>query len=280
MSDVLADVVVIGSGVAGSLAAAELAPRGVKVAILEAGARVDRQEGVERFWQAANKVPESPYPPVPQAMHPVTTDLGSWYRQAGPEMFRSTYLKAVGGTTWHWLGTALRYLPNDFQLRTLYGRGVDWPIGYEELEPFYAQAEAELGVAGDDSDDLGSPRSGRYPMPPVGQTFLDRQLARALEGSAFRLRPTPQARNVVERDGARLAAAARAAFPSARSRRSMTQRSTWRRQSPPAPNSMSGRPPPSWRPGRMVALQRFTSDAGMAARGLPGARSSCSPPMP
>lgn len=201
MSDVLAEVVVIGSGVAGSLAAAELAPRGVKVAILEAGARVDRQEGVERFWQAANKVPESPYPPVPQAMHPVTSDLGGWYRQAGPEMFRSTYLKAVGGTTWHWLGTALRYLPNDFQLRTLYGRGVDWPIGYEELEPFYAQAEAELGVAGDDSDDLGSPRSGRYPMPPVGQTFLDRQLARALEGSAFRLRPTPQARNVVERDG-------------------------------------------------------------------------------
>src|SRR5690606_16548444 len=105
MSDVLAEVVVIGSGVAGSLAAAELAPRGVKVAILEAGARVDRQEGVERFWQAANKVPESPYPPVPQAMHPVTSDLGGWYRQAGPEMFRSTYLKAVGGTTWHWLGT-------------------------------------------------------------------------------------------------------------------------------------------------------------------------------
>jgi len=201
VSDILADVVVIGSGVAGALAAAQLAAKGVKVAILEAGAKVDRQEGVERFWQAAIKVPESPYPPVPQAMHPVANDLGGWYRQVGPETFGSTYLKAVGGTTWHWLGTALRHLPRDFRLATHYGRGVDWPIGYAELEPFYAQAEAELGVAGDDADDLGSPRSGAFPMPPVGQTYLDRQLAKALEGSAFRVRPTPQARNVVERDG-------------------------------------------------------------------------------
>lgn len=201
MNDVVADVVVVGSGVAGALAAAQLAAKGVEVAILEAGARVDRQEGVERFWNAAIKVPESPYPPAPEAMHPVSNELDGWYRQTGPETFGSTYLKVVGGTTWHWLGTTLRYLPSDFQLETHYGRGVDWPITYDELEPFYARAEEELGVAGDDRDDLGSPRSNGYPMPPVGQTYLDRQVAEVLAGSEYQLRATPQARNVVERDG-------------------------------------------------------------------------------
>ncbi|MDF2094963.1 GMC family oxidoreductase [Aquibaculum arenosum] len=201
MKDLVADVVVVGSGVAGALTAAQLAAKGVDVAILEAGAKVDRPEGVERFWNAAIKVPECPYPPRPEAMHPVSDNHDGWYRQAGPESFGSTYLKVVGGTTWHWLGTSLRYLPSDFQLKTHYGRGVDWPISYDEIEPFYARAEEELGVAGDAADDLGSPRSNGYPMPPVGQTYLDRQIAKALADSEYQLRATPQARNVIERDG-------------------------------------------------------------------------------
>lgn len=59
----------------------------------------------------------------------------------------------------------MRHLPNDFRIRTLYGVGQDWPITYEQLEPWYLQAEQEIGVAGD--TDLGSPRSGPYPFPPA-----------------------------------------------------------------------------------------------------------------
>ena len=81
-------------------------------------------------------------------MHPITNDLDYWYRQAGPDKFKSTYLKVVGGTTWHWLGTCLRFVPNDFRLRTAHGRGLDWPITYDELEPFYGEAEHEIGVVG------------------------------------------------------------------------------------------------------------------------------------
>lgn len=92
--------------------------------------------------------------------------------QQGPELFQSTYERRVGGTTWHWLGTALRLLPNDFRLRSRYGVGVDWPISYDDLEPWYGRAEDELGVSAD-VPQLGAPRSGPYPMPAIPQSYLD-----------------------------------------------------------------------------------------------------------
>ena len=201
MTDLHADVVIVGSGVAGALVATRLAQAGVKVALLEAGPRVDRAKALERFVSAPVKTPESPYPPSAEADHPLSIDADHWYRQAGPDKFKSTYLKVVGGTTWHWLGTCLRFLPNDFRLRSLYGTGVDWPIGYGDLEPFYLQAERELGVAGDADEDLGSPRSGGFPLPPVPITYLDQVFARALDGTPYQVRATPQARNSVTRDG-------------------------------------------------------------------------------
>jgi choline dehydrogenase-like flavoprotein len=192
--DISAEVIVIGSGVAGALLSARLAAEGLKVAILEAGGEVDRGTAVQTYWDAVIKVPECPYPSTPQAMHPVSNDLNHWYEQAGPDLFSSTYLKVVGGTTWHWLGTSLRLVPNDFRLRSLYGQAVDWPLTYTDLEPFYARAEQEIGVSGDAGDDLGAPRDGPYPMPPIPQTYLDKTFARALEGTAYQVRPTPQAR--------------------------------------------------------------------------------------
>lgn len=194
------DVVIIGAGVAGALMASRLASAGVRVVILEAGDTVDRGRAVQTFQQAVEKVPESAYPRISEAMHPVSNDLTQWYRQSGPELFKSTYLKVMGGTTWHWLGSCPRFIPSDFQLETRFGRGVDWPISYDTLEPFYLQAENELGVAGDSTEPLGSPRSGPYPMPPIPPTWLDKVVASALEGSRFEVRSTPQARNSMFRD--------------------------------------------------------------------------------
>jgi choline dehydrogenase-like flavoprotein len=199
MAEIEADVIIVGSGVSGALLAAKLAQAGVKVAILEAGARVDRAAARRRFWNAAIRVPECPYPPTPQAEHPISNDPDYWYRQTGPDKFKSTYLKVVGGTTWHWLGTCLRFVPNDFRLA--YGRGVDWPITYDELEPFYGQAEQEIGVSGDSNQELGSPRSEAYPMPAIPPTFMDKAYASALYGTAFEVRATPQGRNSVDRGG-------------------------------------------------------------------------------
>lgn len=194
-NDITADILIIGTGVAGAMAGAKLAQKGLKVAFLESGKRIDRYDAVETFWNAKVKVPESPYPNEPSAEHPLTHKLNEYYQQMGPEAFKSTYIKVVGGTTWHWLGTTLRNVPADFKLNSLYGRAVDWPLDYETLEPFYLAAEQEIGVAGDSSESLGSPRSGDYPMPMIPITYLDKQVGKALEGTRFEIRPTPQGRN-------------------------------------------------------------------------------------
>lgn len=201
MTAIDADVVIVGSGFAGALIADRLARSGIRTAVLESGGSVDRGDAFRTYLGAAVKTPESPYPRPPDADFPVSDDSDHYYRQSGPDPFRSTYLKAVGGTSWHWLGTAVRFLPSDFRMRSLYGRGVDWPLGYDELEPFYVEAERELGVAGDPADDLGSPRSAPFPMPPVATTWLDGVFARALAGTPWRVAATPQARNSLAREG-------------------------------------------------------------------------------
>ena len=201
MNAVEAEVVIVGSGVAGALVAERLARAGVGVAVLEAGSRIDRGQALGRYFNAPIKTPESPYLATKEADFPLSVDSGHWYRQSGPDNFKSTYLKAVGGTTWHWLGTCLRFLPNDFRLQSRYGRGIDWPIGYDDLEPFYVEAERELGVAGDSDQDLGSPRSAGFPMPAVAHSYLDSVFERAVRGTGYQVRATPQARNSVAHDG-------------------------------------------------------------------------------
>lgn len=197
MADKLeADVVIVGAGVAGCLVAYRLAQAGAKVVVLESGPWVDRAQAVEAFRNAVAKVPEAPYPNLDYAPRPTVTSLkDGYYVQDGDDLFGSTYERRVGGSTWHWQSTAMRFLPNDFKIKTLYGVGVDWPLAYEQLEPWYMQAENELGVACDNSVDHGSPRSGSYPLPVVPQTYLDKAVAAALQSFSIPVPPTPQARN-------------------------------------------------------------------------------------
>jgi len=190
-----ADVIVVGAGISGALVAERLATAGVKVLILEAGPRIDRPSAIVRFYDALIKVPECAYPNTAYAPHPRSDDLDFYYVQTGAAKFSSTYLRQVGGTTWHWLGTCLRLVPDDFRLATRFGRGVDWPIDYATLEPWYGAAERAIGVAGDSSADLGSPRSSAYPMPAIPLTFLDKAFAKAFANMPYRVQSTPQARN-------------------------------------------------------------------------------------
>jgi glucose dehydrogenase len=94
----------------------------------------------------------------------------------------------------------MRLVPDDFRLKTRFGLAVDWPLTYDDLEPWYCHAERELGVAGDSSADLGEPRSRPYPLPPIPLTYLDRRVAAALAGSGHVVHATPQARNSVAYD--------------------------------------------------------------------------------
>ncbi|MDO5758244.1 MAG: FAD-binding protein [Rhodobacterales bacterium] len=64
------DILIIGTGIAGAIAGAKLAQKGLKVAFLESGKRIDRFDAVETFWNAKFKVPESPYPNDPDRSAP------------------------------------------------------------------------------------------------------------------------------------------------------------------------------------------------------------------
>ncbi|MEM7444093.1 MAG: GMC family oxidoreductase [Pseudomonadota bacterium] len=194
--DYSADVVIVGSGVAGALAAAELAERGADVLVVEAGPRITRNDALLTYYDHPSRNwPSAPYPDVPYAQRPSYRDPDTYVIQGGPDRFQGSYERLVGGTTWHWEATSLRFLPADFRIRSEFGIGVDWPLTYEDLEPWYGAAERAMGIAGDPSDDLGSPRSEPYPMPPMPHSYMDRQFRQALAGSPYTPVTTPAARN-------------------------------------------------------------------------------------
>jgi choline dehydrogenase-like flavoprotein len=208
------DVVVVGAGVTGALIAWKLAAAGRRVVVLEAGPeRTDRVELVGAFARSVGKGSSAPYLGTAadaQAPSPGESDQGEGhYIQAGPDPFKSTYERLSGGSTWHWLGNAPRLLPADFRLRSTYGVGVDWPIGYDDLEPWYVQAEHELGVSGDHDEwngVLGAWRSAPFPMPPIWSSYGDEVVARDLDGAVvdgteIHLRSSPQARNSIPYQG-------------------------------------------------------------------------------
>ncbi|MGV2290076.1 GMC family oxidoreductase [Trinickia sp. YCB016] len=208
-----ADVVIVGAGVAGSLAAYELAKSGLSVLVLDAGPRTTRGEIVENFRisPATTRALTTPYPPKPWALAPFYDESGKaldYLQVDGPDgsAYQTDYLRVVGGTTWHWAGCAWRHLPNDFQLKTKYGVGRDWPISYEDLEPYYYRAEVEMGVCGPDpsrgAEDLGSPRAQPYPMEKMPWTYASRVFADVVEKhTGYRVVHEPEARNTRPYDG-------------------------------------------------------------------------------
>jgi choline dehydrogenase-like flavoprotein len=190
-----ATVVIIGSGVAGALTAYRLAQDGIKnIVVLEAGPRIDRADIVRNFTKSPYGDFSYGYPNAAHAPRPDwTNEKGSGIDMAGPVVARNEYLRVVGGTTWHWSGSTPRLHPADFRLRSTHGVGMDWPFGYDALAPYYAEAEQELGVAGDSAFDDGSPRDKNFPMPPIPLSYCDRELAKGLPDIKFFSRPVARA---------------------------------------------------------------------------------------
>lgn len=189
------DVAIVGSGISGALIAWTLAHSGAKVIILEAGPAVNRIQGLNHaFVTNIVSTPDAAYPQYPWAPTPAVLDPKNYLVQTGPDLFVSNYERVVGGTTWHWLGTAIRLVPNDFVMKSTYGVATDWPITYDDLEPWYVKAENAIGVAGDSDENNGSPRSSPYPMPAHPLSYNDTVYARAVEPLGLQVTATPQAR--------------------------------------------------------------------------------------
>ena len=138
------DVVIVGSGVSGSIIAKQLSAAGRRVAVLEAGPAEDQTQRdydsyLERFYLSASKDNQSPYPdnplvpmprdPLVQSLRPGQTDATSGYLvQNAPFATDTTYTRVFGGTTMHWEAKTPRMLPEDFDTATRYGQGRDWPL--------------------------------------------------------------------------------------------------------------------------------------------------------
>jgi choline dehydrogenase-like flavoprotein len=190
------DVCVVGTGVAGAIIGATLASRGYDVIFLESGERFDPENRLAQMEQAIR--PEHESTEIWNMGGP--RDRFSASGEVGDYALNGRRVKAVGGTTLHWLGTTPRLHPRDFELESRYGVGTDWPISYEDLQPYYAAAEREMGVVGDDSGS-GPPRAEPYPMDPFPQSHSDGLLAEACEELGISTRPCPQARNTKAYDG-------------------------------------------------------------------------------
>src|SRR5215831_1242950 len=224
--DRIYDVVVIGTGVAGALAAYHLKRAGLDVLMLEAGATLPEYETRRalrrRYVASFSKAPTSPYvgfvAPQPNAEDSplIPPDGRDYYIQdytlptdpkkatTKDKLFQSYYQRTLGGSMAHWQGIAIRMVPADF---TLDSEGkvpgaVDWPIEYDDLEPFYHEAEHQIGVAGSEEMDqlLGVRRpSGGFPMTPGPLSYVDKIFRSKLHGKTFNgqtiaVTATPQAR--------------------------------------------------------------------------------------
>ncbi|MBM6551844.1 GMC family oxidoreductase [Marinomonas ostreistagni] len=193
-----ADVVIVGAGIVGSLMAEKIAQQGLSVLILESGPNIDRNHVVAKFRHGVDKGDYmAPYPYNDWAPEP--RKFNDYFQNEGPVPYSASYIRGVGGTTWHWAGMAWRYVPNDFKLKTLYGVGRDWPFSYDDLEPFYYEAEVKMGVSG--PEDNGSPRSKPFPMPELAPSWALSRVRDRLEGIGYKVIGNTAARNSQNYDG-------------------------------------------------------------------------------
>jgi choline dehydrogenase-like flavoprotein len=162
------DFVIVGSGAAGGVLAKELSTNGFSVVVLEQGPylrpfQFRHDEAAEYFGDGLiGRIADYPHsfrPSADEAARPASFI---------PNLF---YAKAVGGSSLHFAANYWRFRPVDFHERSLLGpiagtNLADWPLTYEQLEPYYAKVDWEIGVSGEPGP--GDPfRSRPYPMPPM-----------------------------------------------------------------------------------------------------------------
>ncbi|MBC8090194.1 MAG: GMC family oxidoreductase, partial [Phycisphaerae bacterium] len=148
MKDIETDILIVGSGITAALMALRLSETTTrKITVVEAGGPTtpfaERAQARARYMAYG----ESPWK---QDHLDDQNALGTTWGFS-PSM-------TVGGLAMHWGGVTPRYSPEDFTLRSLYGIGDDWPFTYDELDPFYQEAEERMGVAGEQGPPALDPR--------------------------------------------------------------------------------------------------------------------------
>lgn len=180
-SDAEVDVVIVGAGAGGAACAWGLTNAGVRVLVLEAGPAFDPHADYALHkpdWalhdfpaHKARHPARYGYAPL-QELQARWDHLRSWNVVSGRlnrTRWRSAqgylHVRGVGGSTLHFTGESHRMHAEAMRMRSRFGVAADWPLSYRELEHFYEQAEALIGVAGP-PDGWPRGRRGAYPQPP------------------------------------------------------------------------------------------------------------------
>lgn len=161
-----ADYCIVGAGIAGLLVASRVATTGRSVLVVDQGPDVTEEDRARLLTEAKRAFDY-------QADY--NDNLGEDVRTptSGASAQR---LFGTGGTALHFGGWMVRPIEADHRVRTLYGYGRDWPLSYDELEPWLSVAEHEVGVPGKDDNRYASPRSRGFPMPAHAFSWFDREI--------------------------------------------------------------------------------------------------------
>jgi len=165
-SDKPADVLIVGAGASGSVAAKHLAESGFKVVVLDQGG-----------WTAAGDLPgpKVEYELLGSGRWSANPNVRAWPQDYPLNLEHSEQpvfmYNGVGGSTVYFAGVWSRPLPSDFRVRTLDGVADDWPIGYEDLLPHFEANEFDLGVSGMGGNPAYPPgKAPPLPAHPINAT--------------------------------------------------------------------------------------------------------------
>ncbi len=191
MKSIDADILIIGSGITAALMAAKLAETTTRsITVIEAGRSAtplaERTKARARY-QAYGESPWKQDHLDDQNAYGTTWGFS-------PSM-------NVGGLAMHWGGISPRYSPEDFKVKSMYGVGDDWPFSYDDLDPFYQEAEERMGVAGEQGPLALDPRGQPYPLPPLPVNYNLQQLQQFAAKAGIAAWSTPSAKNSQPHDG-------------------------------------------------------------------------------
>ena len=205
------DVVLVGVGAAGAMAASIFARAGLRVVGLEAGPWRTKRDFVPDELGSAYYCRGGMGPKF-------LSETPRWRRKEGEATREATFtlgrmMNGVGGSVIHWGAALRRCHPHHFKylshVRDSFGEQalpeghtlVDWPVSYDDLEPYYTELEYHIGVAGDGASNPFVPRGKPYPMPPVRPFRMGEMFRKTTEAMGLHPYPTPVAVNSVPYNG-------------------------------------------------------------------------------
>jgi choline dehydrogenase-like flavoprotein len=169
------DVVIVGSGAGGGMAAKVLTEAGANVLMLEAGVMFDtRRDSKMMAWPYQS--PRRGLPVPERQFGEFDAGWGGWtlegepYTTAPGERFDWFRTRMLGGRTNHWGRISLRFGPDDFRRKSLDGLGDDWPITYDDLKPYYDSIDRYIGLFGS-NEGLPNDPDGIFQPPPKPRCY-------------------------------------------------------------------------------------------------------------